>query len=436
MTYSYALGRLLPKLSLKVAIFSIFLCVEAHARGARFPLAPAALGNPIDTITPLQIGDTIPEALWNLPLQVINHPEGKETITLNDYRGKLIILDFWNSACAPCIKAFPKLSQMQQQFSGQAQFILPNRESLQHVKRLMDKDMIPPGLPVPFGEHSLFRYFPYRVVPHYVWLSPDGRVLTATGVNEVTPDRIRDALAGKTAFNAKIDIMTGPPYFTRDAIQSDRLVSYTMLFKGNYPGLPSKVTYLDTTDTPAGISVTNYPLADLYQFAALPTLRPYGVTQPRNRTVYECRDTSALSKQYTYERVGPPMKREALRTHMLDELNTQTDFFGQIEMREWLCYIIQRDATDNTTAPPVVEPQRRNLRSLTNLWNAAMGRLKKDVILLDESGYTGPVDVAVTRIRDADELDHALRPYGLRVVQAKRSIPMLIISDDPKNQLL
>src|SRR5690606_33195356 len=47
-------------------------------------------------IKPLQIGDTIPEALWSLPLQVINHPEGKDTITLNDYRDKkLIILDFW-----------------------------------------------------------------------------------------------------------------------------------------------------------------------------------------------------------------------------------------------------------------------------------------------------------------------------------------------------
>src|SRR5690606_11186126 len=50
----------------------------------------------VSEIKPLQIGDTIPEALWQLPLQVVNHPKGKDTITLNDYRDKkLIILDFW-----------------------------------------------------------------------------------------------------------------------------------------------------------------------------------------------------------------------------------------------------------------------------------------------------------------------------------------------------
>ncbi|WP_157278253.1 hypothetical protein [Olivibacter sitiensis] len=51
-------------------------------------------------IQQLNIGDTIPEALWHLPLQVVNHPPtgGKDTITFNDYRGKAIILDVWSIA--------------------------------------------------------------------------------------------------------------------------------------------------------------------------------------------------------------------------------------------------------------------------------------------------------------------------------------------------
>jgi len=47
----------------------------------------------ISDIKPLKIGDTIPEVLWNTPLHVVNHPEGKQTITLNDYKGKFIMFD-------------------------------------------------------------------------------------------------------------------------------------------------------------------------------------------------------------------------------------------------------------------------------------------------------------------------------------------------------
>src|SRR5690606_34739823 len=44
----------------------------------------------------LSIGDTIPDAVWNLPLWVVNHPDGKDTIKLDDYRNeKLLVLDFW-----------------------------------------------------------------------------------------------------------------------------------------------------------------------------------------------------------------------------------------------------------------------------------------------------------------------------------------------------
>jgi len=67
--------------------------------------------------TPLKLGDSIPEAIWNTPLQVINHPLGNQTITLNDYRGsELIIIDFWASNCSPCIKSLNKLDTLEKHF--------------------------------------------------------------------------------------------------------------------------------------------------------------------------------------------------------------------------------------------------------------------------------------------------------------------------------
>lgn len=66
-------------------------------------------------IQPIKIGDAIPQALWDMPLQVVNHPEGKKTIRLQEFRHKkLIILDFWATSCKPCIKSLHKLDSLQQ----------------------------------------------------------------------------------------------------------------------------------------------------------------------------------------------------------------------------------------------------------------------------------------------------------------------------------
>ena len=54
---------------------------------------------------PLKIGDAIPATVWTTPLQVVNAPQ--KTTTLSADKGKLILLDFWNTWCSSCLKNFP-----------------------------------------------------------------------------------------------------------------------------------------------------------------------------------------------------------------------------------------------------------------------------------------------------------------------------------------
>ena len=41
--------------------------------------------------------------------------DGDQSISLSQYRGKVVVLNFWASWCAPCLEEWPSLEQLQQQ---------------------------------------------------------------------------------------------------------------------------------------------------------------------------------------------------------------------------------------------------------------------------------------------------------------------------------
>jgi len=53
---------------------------------------------------PAQVGEHAPP--------IVIH-DGAQTVSLNDYRGKTVVLNFWASWCPPCIEEFPSLMDLQ-----------------------------------------------------------------------------------------------------------------------------------------------------------------------------------------------------------------------------------------------------------------------------------------------------------------------------------
>jgi thiol-disulfide isomerase/thioredoxin len=42
----------------------------------------------------------------------------KKSMKLSDHRGKVVVLDFWETSCAPCIASIPKLQQLQERYGN------------------------------------------------------------------------------------------------------------------------------------------------------------------------------------------------------------------------------------------------------------------------------------------------------------------------------
>ena len=55
---------------------------------------------------PRQLGKPAPDFTLN---------DGDRTLQLSSFRGKVVVLNFWATWCAPCVQEIPSLNQLQQQ---------------------------------------------------------------------------------------------------------------------------------------------------------------------------------------------------------------------------------------------------------------------------------------------------------------------------------
>ncbi len=164
------LNRLKRKMSLRmqVATFLVLLSCGACAQTA--------------IIEPLKIGDKLPEAVLNASFLWINQgSKVADGLKLNQYKDKIVLLDFWASWCSTCIYKFPLLEQLQQKYKNDLVVILVDsretKDTPERISGILTGAKAPfqkISLPTIYGDTLLTKIFPHRYLPHYVWFGKDG----------------------------------------------------------------------------------------------------------------------------------------------------------------------------------------------------------------------------------------------------------------------
>src|SRR2546430_14007333 len=81
--------------------------------------ALAAVGAIASAPTALSLTNGDPAPACSVPLV-----DGSRTVSLADYRGQVVYLDFWASWCGPCRESFPFMNELQRELAGRGLQIL------------------------------------------------------------------------------------------------------------------------------------------------------------------------------------------------------------------------------------------------------------------------------------------------------------------------
>lgn len=199
----YLIARAAPNLKSTVPItrlwrmaticFMLFNAPLVQSQSVETPTAS------LDT-TPLKIGDRIPEQLWNMPLQVVNHPDDKETITLNGYRNKrLIILDLWSTWCGTCIFTLPRTFETVSKFGDDIALIPITDQSKDIVVPFIAKQKQINSIPNFYSVVSNKQYmdlFQIKWLPRAIVIDSSGVIIAVTQPKFLTEESLNKQLNG------------------------------------------------------------------------------------------------------------------------------------------------------------------------------------------------------------------------------------------------
>ncbi len=122
-----------------------------------------------------------------------------EKVSLNDLRGKWLIVYFWTQSCTPCVKKFPMLDDFQKRDSANTQILLIgiNDQYNRKIEGFYDGVKLIQKTHLPIAYDSVFvRKMKVSYAGTTLFINPSG-VLKEVVLGDLTKKRIKSILARK-----------------------------------------------------------------------------------------------------------------------------------------------------------------------------------------------------------------------------------------------
>ncbi|MCF3109568.1 TlpA family protein disulfide reductase [Niabella sp. CC-SYL272] len=397
----------------------------------------------------LKGGDGIPPAVWTAPLEVANHPEGKTTVRLADYKDKLILLDFWATWCTTCTQKMPVLYKMQIGRRDSVTVLLVNstttKDDPAKVEHFLKKRSDAYRFMSVVSDTLLSGLFPHDALPHYALLK-NGRVIQVATAEDIAATGIEKFIgsSGKAIVQQPVFAYDpGQPLFKEGnggprpaCVYSSILTRYLPGVhnsggpSANEQGLITKLTYVNVT------------MMQLFRFAYPEFLRI-----SRARTVLKQSDTALFAETgreddiyYTYEMEIPPMPYEQARQLMQKDLERYFSLTVTRSQQTVPCWVLKAVSPQKAISAAKGQSRWTNMYEHLDVPvyfnNDQLRNLLKHLEeannepFIDETGITEPVTLTLpANLRDIKALQENLSAQGFKLVKENKAIDVVTIAD-------
>jgi thiol-disulfide isomerase/thioredoxin len=417
----------------------------------------------------IKIGDFCP----NVDLKrIINSSVSNASIT--DFKGKLVILDFWGTGCLACIQSFQKIDSLQKKFAGKIQFIAVNRESEDSTIRFLNrlkKHLKIPAIPFVTGDTILSNLFPHIYVPHHVWIDSAGKVCFITDGYNATAEHIENFLQGKS-INLKEkkfekDYGFDSPFLAMsNGKWLDKVASYSLLLHCiSGVTFPNSATSTTETGNPNRIVqtcasikqlfTTAYEEGGKYDFSASNSviLEVNNISKYTFPKDYNKWDEYIKNNTYNYEIMVPPSASRELYLKMQEDLQRNFNVKGSIEKRMVRCLVLVKTKACNKLKSKGGKPasnfwiktddsmhfiKNKPFKYLVNILNLSAKTKGLSTPFINGTTYTGNIDIKMSTNAIDDfninALKKDLKNYGLDLVEQTRLLNVLILKEIKEKQ--
>ena len=106
-------------------------------------------------------------------------PTGIDSVSLNKYKGKIVLVDFWFKSCGPCMEAMPKYNELQNQFRKEGfELLTVNVEDpVEDIKFFYNKHQ--PVYKMLYNGGKLWSGLGFTACPSSVLVDQSGKVVEA-----------------------------------------------------------------------------------------------------------------------------------------------------------------------------------------------------------------------------------------------------------------